>query len=141
MGRRVVATLLVAAFWLPLAFAQWGRGGGDPRGYGGGGYGGGGGGDRYGGGGYQQQQPAANAVARPGGDSSLDDSVRLFLQLDQDGMLVFIFAFFCPSPVLVCVCAFVLHLRPHSHRIGGAPYSRQILFDLGGACQRGKNSN
>jgi hypothetical protein len=25
-------------------------------------------------------------VARPGGDSSLDDSVRLFLQLDQDGM-------------------------------------------------------
>ena len=69
---------------LPLARGQWGRGGGDPRAYGGGGgYGGG-----YGGSPYrqqQQQQPAGNAVARPGGDSSLDDSVRLFLQLDQDG--------------------------------------------------------
>jgi len=84
VGRRVCVTVLVAACLLPLACAQWGRGGGDPRGRGGGGYAGGGGG--YGGGyGQQQQQPAANAVARPGGDSSLDDSVRLFLQLDQDG--------------------------------------------------------
>jgi len=82
--RRIGAGVLAVSL-LPLAFAQWGRGGGDPRGYGGGGYGGGG----YGGGGYGGsyggQQPAANAVARPGGDSSLDDSVRLFLQLDQDG--------------------------------------------------------
>ena len=99
MGRRALATLIVSACCLPLAFAQWGRGGGDPRGYGGG-YGGGGGG--YGGGGYQQQQqqPAANAVARPGGDSSLDDSVRLFLQLDQDGMLVF--CHFCLLPIASC---------------------------------------
>ena len=82
MGARVLGTCLVGLVLLPLACAQWGRGG-DPRGYGGyggGGYGGGGYGGSYGG-----QQPAANAVARPGGDSSLDDSVRLFLQLDQDG--------------------------------------------------------
>lgn len=74
-GRRFHLSLLACAF-LPLCIAQYGRGG-----YGG--YGGGagaGGAGMYGGGG------AGNAVARPGGDSSLDDSVRLFLQLDQDGM-------------------------------------------------------
>ena len=87
MERRLFAVIFVAACALPLACAQYGRGGGDPRGYGGyggGGYGGGGGGG-YGGSPYGQQQ--GNAVARPGGDSSLDDSVRLFLQLDQDGTL------------------------------------------------------
>jgi len=86
VGKWVLATILVASCLLPLARAQYGRGGGNPRGQGGGyggGYGGGGGG--YGGSAYGQQQAAANAVARPGGDASLDDSVRLFLQLDQDG--------------------------------------------------------
>ncbi len=36
--------------------------------------------------GSQGHAAQGNAVARPGGDSSLDDSVRLFIQLDQDGM-------------------------------------------------------
>jgi len=81
MWKWVFATVVVASCALPLARAQYGRGGGrDPRGYGGGG-----GGAGYGGSAYGQQQGAANAVARPGGDASLDDSVRLFLQLDQDG--------------------------------------------------------
>jgi hypothetical protein len=80
MWRWVFATVIVASCVLPFARAQYGRGGGrDPRGYGGGG------GAGYGGSAYGQQQGAANAVARPGGDASLDDSVRLFLQLDQDG--------------------------------------------------------
>jgi hypothetical protein len=81
MWKWVFAVVVVASCVLPLARAQYGRGGGrDPRGYGGGG-----GGAGYGGSAYGQQQGAANAVARPGGDASLDDSVRLFLQLDQDG--------------------------------------------------------
>ena len=89
MGRQtLVSAIFVAACLLPFASAQWGRGGGnyggDPRAYGGGGGGYGGGG--YGGGGGYHQQPQGNAVARPGGDASLDDSVRLFLQLDQDGL-------------------------------------------------------
>jgi hypothetical protein len=65
--------------------AQYGRGGGGGRR---GGVGGGGGlAERAAAAGYQQQQQA-NAVARPGGDQAMEDSVRLFIQLDQDGVLL-----------------------------------------------------
>jgi len=64
--------------------AQYGRGGGGGRRGGGGG--GGGLAERAAAAGYQQQQQA-NAVARPGGDQAMEDSVRLFIQLDQDGVL------------------------------------------------------
>lgn len=113
VGRRVCVTVLVAACLLPLACAQWGRGGGggDPRGRGGGGYAGGGGGYGGGYGQQQQQQPAANAVARPGGDSSLDDSVRLFLQLDQDGIT-------CPL-LACCSLPHALAKPHHGNRIMG----------------------
>ena len=112
MQIRVYTALLVAACLLPFACAQWGRGGGDPRGYGGGGGGyGGGGGGGYGGGGQKRAPaPAANAVARPGGDSSLDDSVRLFLQLDQDGITSI-------SRLHDCACKNICswHVLSHTH--------------------------
>jgi hypothetical protein len=72
---RQMLTGVLVAMYATTAFGQYGRGrvvpGGGMAGAGGGMYGGGG--------------TPSNAVARPGGDSSLDDSVRLFLQLDQDG--------------------------------------------------------
>jgi hypothetical protein len=70
-------TKYLLAIGLVFAYAatadcQYGRGRGVP------------GGGMPGAAGYGAGTPS-NAVARPGGDSSLDDSVRLFLQLDQDG--------------------------------------------------------
>lgn len=75
----LVALALLAA----SVDAQYGRGGGGGRRGGGGG--GGGLAERAAQAGYQQQQQAA--VARPGGDQAMEDSVRLFIQLDQDGVL------------------------------------------------------
>ncbi|KAJ1490440.1 thioredoxin-like protein [Baffinella frigidus] len=91
MGKYALRIIAFCAVVLG-ASAQYGRGrggmGGGDQGGGYGGFGGGGGGGGYGGGASQYGQGGGgggNAVARPGGDASLDDSVRLFLQLDQDG--------------------------------------------------------
>jgi hypothetical protein len=66
-----------------------------------------------GGGGMGSQGHASNAVARPGGDSSLDDSVRLFIQLDQDGEnLVFAEAFPLIRPHHMLFPFFVKAWRP-----------------------------
>ena len=83
--RALAVALLLGLFGACSAqFGRNPRGGAGGGGGGGGGYGGGGGG--YGAAGQAAAAAAAsNAVARPGGDASLDDSVRLFLNLDQDG--------------------------------------------------------